>query len=204
MSAGPSSSNEVRYGKTTQDMQKQFLQQGLHLLFSFDTSIAPGVIIERRRARDVNLKGSIDKFKGAKLTVLGPADLGLMEFSRVHELNVEAGAELIGGGAVGSTVKRARTVKLSLGNPVSFLWTIRSSCSLASQHDPSWPTSAQAESRESRRLVQVGQRFRARHEARRRSRVRGCMLEPAQEGFPEPQKMTKYEASGRAVLRLWL
>ena len=53
--------------KPLKTLQKQFLQQGLHLLFSFDTTIAPGVIIERRRARDVNRKGSIDKVKGAKL-----------------------------------------------------------------------------------------------------------------------------------------
>ncbi len=130
--------------KPLRTLQKQFLQQGLHLLFSFDTSIAPGVIIERRRARDVNLKGSIDKFKGAKLTVLGPADLGLMEFSRVHELNVEAGAELIGGGAVGSTVKRARTVKLSLGNPVKFFVDDQIELFSRLTTDPSWPTSAQA------------------------------------------------------------
>ena len=100
--------------KPLRTLQKQFLQQGLHLLFSFDTTIAPGVIIERRRARDVNRKGSIDKFKGAKLKVLGPADLGLMEFSRVHELDVGAGAELIGGAAA-SNLKKARTVNLSLG-----------------------------------------------------------------------------------------
>ena len=106
--------------KPLKTLRKQFLQQGLHLLFSFDTSIAPGVIIERRRARDVNRKGSIDKFKGVKLKVLGPADVGLMEFSRVHELDAGAGAELIGGAAVSSRLKRTRTVKLSLGNPVKF------------------------------------------------------------------------------------
>ena len=96
--------------KPLKTLQRQFLQQGLHLLFSFDTMIAPGCIIERRRARDVNLKGNIDKFKAAKLKVLGPADLGLMEFSRVHELDAGAGGELIGGGAATGRLKKARTV----------------------------------------------------------------------------------------------
>jgi hypothetical protein len=130
--------------KPLRTLQKQFLQQGLHLLFSFDTSIAPGVIIERRRARDVNRKGSIDKFKGAKLKVLGPADVGLMEFSRVHELDVGAGAELIGGAAATANLKNARTVQLSLGNPVKFF--IDDQIELLSRltSNPSWPTSAQA------------------------------------------------------------
>jgi hypothetical protein len=130
--------------KPLRTLQKQFLQQGLHLLFSFDTSIAPGVIIERRRARDVNRKGSIDKFKGAKLKVLGPADVGLMEFSRVHELDVGAGAELIGGAAVTANLKNARTVQLSLGNPVKFF--IDDQIELLSRltTNESWPTSAQA------------------------------------------------------------
>jgi hypothetical protein len=130
--------------KPLKTLQRQFLQQGLHLLFSFDTSIAPGVIIERRRARDVNLKGSIAKFKGAKLKVLGPVDLGLMEFSRVHELDMKAGTELIGGGAVGSTVKRARTVNLSLGNPVKFFVDDQIELFSRLTTNPSWPTSAQA------------------------------------------------------------
>jgi hypothetical protein len=130
--------------KPLKTLKKQFLQQGLHLLFSFDTSIAPGVIIERRRARDVDRKGSIEKFKGAKLKVLGPADLGLMEFSRVHELDVKAGAELIGGANVGSTVKRATTVKLSLGNPVKFFVDDQIELFSRLTSDPSWATSAQA------------------------------------------------------------
>jgi hypothetical protein len=130
--------------KPLRTLRKQFLQQGLHLLFSFDTTIAPGCIIERRRARDVNLKGSIDKFKGAKLKVLGPADLGLMEFSRVHELDVGAGAELIGGGAARGNLKKARMVKLSLGNPVKFF--IDDQIELFSRllGAADWPTSAQA------------------------------------------------------------
>src|SRR5262245_51329904 len=129
--------------KPLKTLQKQFLQQGLHLLFSFDTSIAPGCIIERRRARDVNLKGSIDKFKAAKLKVLGPADLGLMEFSRVHELDVGAGAELIGGAASGS-LRKARTVKLSLGNPVKFFVDDQIELFSRLLNAPAWPTSAQA------------------------------------------------------------
>ena len=129
--------------KPLRTLQKQFLQQGLHLLFSFDTSIAPGCIIERRRARDVNLKGSIDKVKTAKLKVLGPAD-GLVEFSRVHELDVGAGAELIGGGAASGKLKKARTVKLSLGNPAKVF--IDDQIELFSRllSAPAWPTSAQA------------------------------------------------------------
>ena len=129
--------------KPLRTLQKQFLQQGLHLLFSFDTTIAPGVIIERRRARDVNRKGSIDKFKGAKLKVLGPADLGLMEFSRVHELDVGAGAELIGGAAA-SNLKKARTVNLSLGNPVKFFIEDQIELFSSLMGDRKWPTSAQA------------------------------------------------------------
>src|SRR6187551_3563688 len=103
--------------KPLRTLQRQFLQQGLHLLFSFDTSIAPGCIIERRRARDVNLKGSIDKFKAA---------------------------ELIGGGAASGSLKKARTVKLSLGNPVKFF--IDDQIELFSRllNAPAWPTSAQA------------------------------------------------------------
>ena len=130
--------------KPLRTLQKQFLQQGLHLLFSFDTSIAPGCIIERRRARDVNLKGSIDKFKAAKLKVLGPVDLGLMEFSRVHELDVGAGAELIGGGAASGSLKKARTVKLSLGNPVKFFVDDQIELFSRLLTAPAWPTSAQA------------------------------------------------------------
>jgi len=130
--------------KPLKTLRKQFLQQGLHLLFSFDTSIAPGVIIERRRARDVNRKGSIDKFKGVKLKVLGPADLGLMEFSRVHELDVGAGAELIGGGAASGSLKRARTVKLSLGNPVKFFIDDQIQLLSDLMKHKDWPTSAQA------------------------------------------------------------
>jgi hypothetical protein len=130
--------------KPLRTLQKQFLQQGFHLLFSFDTSIAPGVIIERRRARDVNRKGSIDKFKGAKLKVAGPADLGLMEFSRVHELNVDAGAELLGGGAVGAAMRRARTIKLSLGNPVKFFIDDQIEFFSRLTGSASWATSAQA------------------------------------------------------------
>jgi len=130
--------------KPLKTLQKQFLQQGLHLLFSFDTSIAPGVIIERRRARDVNLKGSIAKFKGAKLKVLGPADLGLMEFSRVHELDVGAGAELIGGATATATLKKARTVNLSLGNPVKFFIDDQIELLSSLTTNPKWPTSAQA------------------------------------------------------------
>jgi hypothetical protein len=130
--------------KPLRTLQKQFLQQGLHLLFSFDTSIAPGVIIERRRARDVNRKGSIDKFKGAKLKVLGPADVGLMEFSRVHELDIGAGAELIGGAAVTANLKKARTVKLSLGNPVKFFIDDQIQLLSDLMRHKDWPTSAQA------------------------------------------------------------
>lgn len=130
--------------KPLKTLQKQFLQQGLHLLFSFDTTIAPGAIIERRRARDVNRKGSLDKFKGARLKVLGPADLGLMEFSRVHELDVKSGAELIGGPSVGATVKRARTVKLSLGNPVKFFIDDQIELFSRLTSNPAWATSAQA------------------------------------------------------------
>ena len=130
--------------KPLRTLQKQFLQQGLHLLFSFDSAIAPGVIIERRRARDVNRRGSIDKFAGAKLKVLGPADLGLMEFSRVHELNVDAGAELLGGGTVGSKVRRARTIKLSLGNPVNFFVDDQIELFSRLTGHPKWPDSAQA------------------------------------------------------------
>jgi len=130
--------------KPLKTLQRQFLQQGLHLLFSFDTSIAPGVIIERRRARDVNQKGNINKFKGARLKVLGPADLGLVEFSRVHELDVKAGAALIGGATGGSTAKRARTVKLSLGNPVKFFVDDQIELFSRLTSNPSWPTSAQA------------------------------------------------------------
>ena len=129
--------------KPLKTLQKQFLQQGLHLLFSFDTSIAPGCIIERRRARDVNLKGSIDKFKGAKLKVLGPADLGLVEFSRVHELDVGAGAELIGGSASGK-LKTARTVNLSLGNPVKFFVDDQIELFSRLTSNANWATSAQA------------------------------------------------------------
>jgi hypothetical protein len=130
--------------KPLRTLQKQFLQQGLHLLFSFDTSIVPGCIIERRRARDVNLKGNIDKFKASKLKVLGPADLGLMEFSRVHELDVGAGGELIGGGAASGSLKTARTVKLSLGNPVKFFVDDQIELFSRLMGSPAWPTSAQA------------------------------------------------------------
>ena len=130
--------------KPLKTLQRQFLQQGLHLLFSFDTSIVPGSIIERRRARDVNLKGNIDKFKAAKLKVLGPADLGLMEFSRVHELDAGAGGELIGGGAASGNLKTARTVKLSLGNPVKFFVDDQIELFSRLMGSPAWPTSAQA------------------------------------------------------------
>jgi hypothetical protein len=130
--------------KPLNTLRKQFLQQGLHLLFSFDNAIAPGAIIERRRARDVDRKGSIDKFKGAKLTVLGPADLGLMEFSRVHELNMQAGVELLGGGAVGSALTRATTIKLSLGNPVKFFVDDQIELFSRLNANPKWPASPQA------------------------------------------------------------
>jgi len=130
--------------KPLKTLQRQFLQQGLHLLFSFDTTIGPGCIIERRRARDVNLKGNIDKFKAAKLKVLGPADLGLMEFSRVHELDAGAGGELIGGGAATGRLKKARTVKLSLGNPVKFFVDDQIELFSRLVGAPAWPTSAQA------------------------------------------------------------
>ena len=98
----------------------------------------------RRRARDVNRKGSIDKFKGVKLKVLGPADVGLMEFSRVHELDAGAGAELIGGAAVSSRLKRTRTVKLSLGNPVKFFIDDQIQLLSDLMRHKDWPESAQA------------------------------------------------------------
>jgi hypothetical protein len=91
----------------------------------------------------VNRKGSIDKFKGAKLKVLGPADLGLMEFSRVHELDAGAGAELIGGAAA-ANLRKARTVNLSLGNPVKFFIEDQIELFSSLMGNSKWPASAQA------------------------------------------------------------
>ena len=62
----------------------------------------------------------------------------------MHELDVKAGAELIGGATVGSTVKRARTVKLSLGNPVKFFVDDQIELFSRLTSNASWPTSAQA------------------------------------------------------------
>ena len=131
--------------KPLKTLRRQFLQQGLHLLFSFDTSVAPGTIINMPKPRDVNNMGSIEKFPGARpLSVLGPVDVGLTDFSRVHELTVDAAAELLEGAGVAPKLKRAKTIRLALDRPRK--WFIEDKIELFSKlvGDPSWPKSAQA------------------------------------------------------------
>jgi hypothetical protein len=131
--------------KPLRELRKQFSRQGLHLLFSFDTSIEPGLIVHIPRPRDVNHLGSIFKFPGiADTEVVGPADLGLMDFTRTHELTLGGVAELLQSPKLGGKLKKVKSVRLSLDNPQK--WYIGDKIELFSilSRDLGWPDSAYA------------------------------------------------------------
>ena len=126
-------------------LRRQFARQGWHLLFSFDTSIEPGSIIERKRARDVNQLGSITAYaKLGDLELAGPADIGLLDFVRTHELSVAATAELLETNRMAAAADRAKTVRLSLDRPVK--WYVADKIRLFSMlaADRDWPACPQA------------------------------------------------------------
>lgn len=126
-------------------LRRQFASQGWHLLFSFDSSIEPGSIIERKRARDVNHLGSILGYtRLGELELAGPADVGLLDFVRTHELSLAATAELLEIDRVAGAADRVKTVRLSLDRPVK--WSVADKILLFSllAGDPKWPASPQA------------------------------------------------------------
>jgi len=127
-------------------LRKQFAAQGWRLLFSFDTTVSPGSIVEIRTARDLNNLSSIFKYPAAKdVAVLGPADVGLLDFTRAHQLSLGAAAELLGGVGLKPKLKNVKTATLSLDRPMK--WYIEDKIELFSTltGDPDWPASAYAE-----------------------------------------------------------
>jgi hypothetical protein len=126
-------------------LRRQFAAQGWRLLFSFDTTVGPGSIVEIRKRRDLNTLSSIFRYPGAKrVEILGPADVGLLDFARTHEISISAAASLIGGASVKPRLKRVKTARLSLDRPMK--WYIADKIELFSSlaTDPAWPESAYA------------------------------------------------------------
>lgn len=127
-------------------LRKQFAAQGWRLLFSFDTTLAPGSIVELKSRRDLNILSSIFKYPAAKsIEVLGPADVGLLDFARTHELSLGAAAELIGRSGLRSRLTNVKSATLSLDRPMK--WYIGDKIELFTTltSDPGWPASAYAE-----------------------------------------------------------
>jgi hypothetical protein len=127
-------------------LRKQFAAQGWRLLFSFDTTVSPGSIVELKRARDLNNLSSIFKYPAAKdVAVLGPADVGLLDFTRAHQLTLDAAATLLGGAGLKPKMRNIKTATLSLDRPMK--WYIEDKIELFSTlaGDPDWPASAYAE-----------------------------------------------------------
>lgn len=126
-------------------LRKQFAAQGWRLLFSFDTTVGPGSIVEIKRARDLNNLSSIFKYPAARdVAVLGPADVGLLDFTRAHELSLDAAVELLGGTGLKPKLRRVKTATFSLDRPMK--WYIEDKIELFSTltRDPDWPASPYA------------------------------------------------------------
>lgn len=131
--------------KPLRRLRKQFAAQGWRLLFSFDTTVEPGSIVEIKSARDLNNLSSIFKYPAARdVAVLGPADVGLLDFTRAHQLSLDAAAELLGGTGLKPRLRNVKTATLSLDRPMK--WYIEDKIELFSTltGDPDWPASPYA------------------------------------------------------------
>ena len=96
------------------------------------------------------------------VAVLGPADVGLLDFTRAHQLTLDATVALLGGVGLKPKLRSVKTATLSLDRPMK--WYIEDKIELFSRlaGDPDWPRSAQGRTLARRRHYLVSEVVRAR------------------------------------------